>query len=248
MHDVFISYCREDVDLMKAIWLCLKKYDLIIWVDENIELGLDWRRDISIAIKDTRCLVVIMTPYIQDSRWVREELAYAETHGKPVYPLLASGDAKSSVPFGYMSSNWIDITGEDICGPKLRKLATTIKNKYGLGQNDVEEFQPLVKMTGNWQLEYTGAGFTGTGFYHFDEHNNFRATVFNPIFSENEIQEGTWKIENNALITQGTTSLRGKSMPFRAAVKIIKADIEAGVVDASVTSNGYELLGKLIRR
>jgi len=247
-HDIFLSYCRADREIMEDILHCLKNSGLNVFSDSDIEIGdPNWRQILREAIKTTRCLIVVLTPCVPNSRWVMEELATAETFQKSVYPVLAVGDEKSSVPFGYMTSNWIDIRNEQLCGNAMIKLADAIKFRYGLSLVVEENFQPWLKMIGKWKLSYSGSGFTGSGIYEFDDKNNFTATIFNPIFSENEEQVGWWKITGHQLIIEGKTKMRGQSMQFRSGIELIKVDMENGLVRAAVITNGFRVLGELAR-
>lgn len=45
----------------------------------------------------------------KNSTWVREELAYAKTLQKQIYPLLAHGDEVNAIPFGFSAYQWLDI-------------------------------------------------------------------------------------------------------------------------------------------
>jgi CheY-like chemotaxis protein len=61
------------------------------------------------AIQEIKAMVVILSPDAKNSTWVREELVFANTLKKQIYPLLARGDEANAIPFGFSAYQWIDI-------------------------------------------------------------------------------------------------------------------------------------------
>lgn len=110
LYHVFLSYKREDALMMHRIRGDLLREGVIVWTDEGIEAGTDsWKIAIEQAIESSHCLLVILTPRVKTSKWVREEISYAEKHGKQVYAVLAEGDEKTSIPFGMTDLQFTDI-------------------------------------------------------------------------------------------------------------------------------------------
>ncbi|MEO1290842.1 MAG: toll/interleukin-1 receptor domain-containing protein, partial [Chloroflexota bacterium] len=98
---------------------------LKVWTDEGIDVGTrSWKQAIQKAILDTKCLVCILSPDSAKSRWVQEELDFAELHDKKIYLILARGDEKSSIPFGFSTHQWVDI--RHYFFDEVYKLITTI--------------------------------------------------------------------------------------------------------------------------
>jgi hypothetical protein len=127
-HDVFISYGREDAALMQQVEKALLDAGLTIWTDRGIAPGSpSWKAAIEQAILDTRCIVVLFSPDSSESRWVRAELDYADTQGKPIYPLLVRGDATNAVPFGFTTYQWIDIRDPARLQAGLGQLIAALK-------------------------------------------------------------------------------------------------------------------------
>jgi hypothetical protein len=109
-HDVFLSYCREDVSTMQQLEKALREAGFTIWTDRGIAPGSpSWKTEIEKAIREARCIVVLFSPEAADSRWVRAELDYADAQRKPIYPLLVRGDTSNAVPFGFTTYQWIDV-------------------------------------------------------------------------------------------------------------------------------------------
>lgn len=108
--DIFLSYSRTDHELMVRIKNHLEQSGVRVWTDEGIAVGTpNWQMAIERAIQEIKAVVVILSPDAKSSAWVREELVFAKTLKKQIYPLLARGDEASAVPFGFSAYQWIDI-------------------------------------------------------------------------------------------------------------------------------------------
>ena len=130
-HDVFISYGREDSEMMKRVDQVLRGAGLTTWTDHGIHPGTpSWKVEIETAIRDAGCIVVLFSPDSAESRWVRAELDYADAQRKPIYPLLVRGDASQAVPFGFTSYQWIDVRNPGQVNAGLEQLIATLKGDH----------------------------------------------------------------------------------------------------------------------
>lgn len=110
MSHVFLSYTRRDTKIMRRVRGDLRAEGIVVWTDEGIEPGSQsWKLEIENAIRVAGCITCILSPDAVKSRWVREELNFAETQKKPILLLLARGDETNAVPFGFTEHQWIDI-------------------------------------------------------------------------------------------------------------------------------------------
>ncbi|MBL8163732.1 MAG: toll/interleukin-1 receptor domain-containing protein [Anaerolineae bacterium] len=133
-HDIFLSYSRADEPTMRQIYDHLTKTGFSVWIDQTgIPPGTpSWKRAIESAIDDTRCMVVIFSPDAKQSDWVRAEMDYASAQGKPIYPILARGDATNAVPFGHTTAQWVDIRNKPDISAEMSKLAAQIGVTIGV--------------------------------------------------------------------------------------------------------------------
>lgn len=112
-YDVFLSYSREDVEIMKKIQKSLEIFGFNIWTDEHIEVGTSsWKIEIEKAIRESSSLICLMSPNSSESRWVREELDFADSQNVKIYILLVQGESDSVIPFGFTSHQRIDIRND----------------------------------------------------------------------------------------------------------------------------------------
>ena len=73
MHDLFVSYAREDEAWVERFCELLKTDGLIVWKDSSIPTGKSFGRVIEEAIASSRAVVVVWSHYSIDSDWVRAE-------------------------------------------------------------------------------------------------------------------------------------------------------------------------------
>ncbi len=133
-HDVFISYSHKDSELMRQIRTSLVASGITTWTDESIEPGTSsWTKAIDSAIRETGCVAVILSPEAATSSWVGEELNFARLLEKRVFPILARGDEKISVPFELAGAQWFDIRAEGIYTDKLNQLIGGIRQYLKIG-------------------------------------------------------------------------------------------------------------------
>ena len=86
---LFISYARKDVEFAHRLNADLQRHGVTTWIDElGIRGGEDWPNRIATAIEGCKAMLVILSPDSMASEWVRRELAFADTKGKRVLPLL----------------------------------------------------------------------------------------------------------------------------------------------------------------
>lgn len=106
---------------------------LPVWTDETLFPGTrSWRKEIEKALEDADCLVVILSPGSKSSEWVTAEMDYAEAHDKRIFPVLAAGDKKTAIPFGYITAQWVDIRNKSQYEPEIQKLIFTVRVHMGL--------------------------------------------------------------------------------------------------------------------
>ncbi|MGJ3238886.1 MAG: SUMF1/EgtB/PvdO family nonheme iron enzyme [Anaerolineae bacterium] len=131
MHHVFLSYSRKDLPFMKRIQTDLQRAKLAVWSDEQLEPGTtSWQLAIEQAIRNAGCVMCIFSPDAANSQWVREELNYARMMNIQIIPLLARGDARVSIPFGYSSLQWVDIRKRDFYLTNMKAVILDLQKRF----------------------------------------------------------------------------------------------------------------------
>jgi hypothetical protein len=142
MADAFLSYAREDTPTMQRLAADLRAAGLSVWTDEGLEPGEpSWQKAIEEAIDEASCLVVILSPSAKESPWVNREIAYAQAQGLRIYPALASGDGRSSVPIAVINAQYVDLRRD--YDNSLKNLASAIKGRFAEAGRREEEPEPM---------------------------------------------------------------------------------------------------------
>jgi CheY-like chemotaxis protein len=129
--NIFLSYCREDNSVMTQVRDYLNRNQLTVWTDEGIKPGTaSWKLAIEDAIKKADCVVVVLSPDAYNSKWVRAEMDFAEAQGKLIFPILARGTEKDSVPMGFNAAQRIDIRGKEDFQTELRYLVNAVNEHF----------------------------------------------------------------------------------------------------------------------
>jgi hypothetical protein len=126
---VFISYSRNDAEIMQRVKTSLNDADIAVWTDTGIVYGTpNWQVAIEKAIEDSVCVICILTPDAKGSRWVREELVYATFYEKPVYMIHARGDNKSVAILGFTVAQELDVRDTTLYEPRMEQLIQRVLN------------------------------------------------------------------------------------------------------------------------
>lgn len=86
-HHIFLSYSRKDAGLMHKVRDVLTSEGLSAWTDEGIDPGTPlWDTAIEAALKNSVCMVVILTPNAINAKGLRDEIHYAIIHNIRIFP------------------------------------------------------------------------------------------------------------------------------------------------------------------
>lgn len=127
--DIFLSYSRQETDLMQRVCSDLRNYGFTVWTDETLKPGEEsWKRAIESAIEASRCIVVILSPGAKKSEWVERELEYARAQGRRIFPLLAKGNDQNAIPFELIRAQRADIRHDYESG--MRALVNAVRGYF----------------------------------------------------------------------------------------------------------------------
>ena len=107
MAHVFISYSHKERAYAHKLADEIKRRGIEVWIDDRINYGEQWPRVIQENLEHCGVLVVIMSPNAYNSRWVQNELVFAQELGKAVVPLLLEGRVWLSLA----SSQYVNVAG-----------------------------------------------------------------------------------------------------------------------------------------
>jgi hypothetical protein len=108
-HDIFVSYRREDRELVVAVVRRLDARGVKTWYDANVEGGSDWRETTAAELSDSGMLVVFFSEEMNNARQLKKELQVADGAGKPVVPVLIEDTRpRGGYLYDLADRNWIE--------------------------------------------------------------------------------------------------------------------------------------------
>src|SRR5215217_4059090 len=123
MTQIFISYSRKDFVFVRKLAGDLETAGYDVWWDvSDLRGGDDWMRIIPAAIETSDYFIAVLSPNAITSEWVKREYTQALSLRKKIIPIML---ARSSVPFGLNTLNYIDFTSNDYA-INLKSLLDTL--------------------------------------------------------------------------------------------------------------------------
>ncbi|NNK28908.1 MAG: TIR domain-containing protein [Flavobacteriaceae bacterium] len=107
MHDIFISYAKEDTDQAEQLAQALKAKGFDVWYDIEIPTGTTYDNVIQKALDDTKCVVVLWSEHSIESEWVKVEAGEGKSRDILVPVLIADVE----VPLAFRLRQTASMTG-----------------------------------------------------------------------------------------------------------------------------------------
>ncbi|MEP7293851.1 MAG: toll/interleukin-1 receptor domain-containing protein [Chloroflexota bacterium] len=143
MSHVFISYSKKNKAYARKLADHLLANDFDVWIDDRIDFGANWEREIFKAIDDCAAIIVIMIPDSYESIWVQRERQHAENRNKQPFPLLLDGEV---FPF-YNVIQYYDVPGDKLpVEAFLERLATFVPRSETKGMDVATTPQEKAKL------------------------------------------------------------------------------------------------------
>jgi hypothetical protein len=137
--DVFISYHRGDAEFVAALTSELEKRNVTVWFDHHqIKPGDIFASVLEQALRQVRCVVIVVTPGSVQSRWVRNEYYRALTLDSQTVDgvRLIAVVADDAEPPGFLGDrDWVDFRDPDRFAECVDRLVSGIKGERGAGSH-----------------------------------------------------------------------------------------------------------------
>ena len=170
MHDVFVSYAREDKNTVQTLIETLQESGMSVWWDSEIHTGTRFDAMIDDALRDSRSVLVVWSDHSVDSDWVKMEAQFGLAR-EILLPIRIS-DVELPQPFHRIQT--ADLSNKSSSEhyraefERFRKdLETTIQRGALLAKHKVHGFDraaiavlPLVNRSRNEDDEYLADGIT----------------------------------------------------------------------------------------
>jgi O-acetyl-ADP-ribose deacetylase (regulator of RNase III) len=131
-NEVFISYSRKDLDIVKQIYESLIKSGIRCWLDvEGMYSGVSFKKVIVDAIKHSKVLLFMSSEHSNKSSNVVSEISLAMSHGKRIIPVRLDMTAYSeSIEYDIINHDYVVYDKsriEESNSEMLKKIASTLK-------------------------------------------------------------------------------------------------------------------------
>src|ERR1044072_5595757 len=126
---VFVSYAREDHDLVRVILDGLRAKGINIWVDtQDLQPGEDWNSSIYQALKEAAGMIIFISPASMGSGYVRQEITAAAKGTKEfIIPVIL--EHVPDLPMSLAKYQWLDLSEDKYQNlpNAINKLASTVE-------------------------------------------------------------------------------------------------------------------------
>lgn len=135
-YDVFISYSREDSEIVNRIVEILSAKGICSWMDKDgIESGDAFKTVIVSAIENSGVFLFFSSISSNSSEWTVKEVNLAIYKKKPIIPVrLDETEYNPSILFDLVGLDYIDILTEQIESAIESKLIKSIKKHLGVNK------------------------------------------------------------------------------------------------------------------
>jgi hypothetical protein len=106
----FVSYARQDRELVGGLKVDLERLGREVWIDEKLRGGQEWWDEILAAIRSCDLFVWTVSPASVKSTACKAELTYASDLGRPVLPIMIKPVAIGLTPQRVANSQIVDYT------------------------------------------------------------------------------------------------------------------------------------------
>lgn len=111
MPDIFISYSRRDIEFARWLTASLEARGADVWFDHSdIRAGIKWSSAIQQGLRDSRSMVVIISPESMASPNVEDEWQWFLDRKKPLIPVLLK---PADIHFQLSRIQYIDFAHQD---------------------------------------------------------------------------------------------------------------------------------------
>ena len=108
---VFISYSHQDKTYVGRIKQELARHGIDYFVDDHVKFGSIIFDQLEQGLKKCKAVIVIVSSHSMNSTWVKNEIDFALTHEKKIFPLLLEG---SEFRLGLYSMKYADVRGHEM--------------------------------------------------------------------------------------------------------------------------------------
>jgi len=114
MATIFVSYNRRSEVIAQVLVRDIEALGHTAWFDQELSGGQAWWDQILARVRDCNVFVFVLNPESLDSTACKREYGYAADLGKPILPVLASGDVSTNLlPPALTQIQYVDYRNQD---------------------------------------------------------------------------------------------------------------------------------------
>lgn len=132
MRDIFVSYSRQDQDIVLPFVQSIEqRFGSVCWIDlDGIESGSQFEDVIVDAIDACKVVLFMLSDNSLDSKWTKREVLYAEKRGKRIVPIVIDGKGlRKWFEFHFCDIDYVDLKSPEQQEKLFRNLATWLGGK-----------------------------------------------------------------------------------------------------------------------
>ena len=128
MANVFVSYSRQSEAIAKIVADDIRALGRTVWFDQELSGGQSWWDQILAMIRDCDLFVLVVDPNALKSTACKREYDYAADLGKPILPVLVSGEVSTNLlPPALSRIQFVDYLKQDRdAALRLARAFTTV--------------------------------------------------------------------------------------------------------------------------
>ncbi len=122
-YDVFLSYSAQDKEWVEQFEEALNESGIHAWFDvANIEPGEHWRNHIEKALRESKALIVILSPNTIESPWMFFELGAAVAGEKRIIPVLTQDMEWKNIPLPLTRYQYVKAESPTDAGKRVAQV------------------------------------------------------------------------------------------------------------------------------
>lgn len=125
--DLFISYSRRDVEIVRRLHQSLTAAGRACWVDwSDIPPASQWRNEIEEAVQQASTCLFVLSPDWVASEVCKFEFEMAERYGKRLIAVIARDVPSKQIPDRVRALDWIFCRSHDVFDGAISRIETAI--------------------------------------------------------------------------------------------------------------------------
>ena len=150
MHDVFVSYSRNELDFVHRLAVRLRDSGFSVWVDvDGIYPGEVFWPEVAKAIDDATVIVFVLTPQSLESEFCLLELDRAIERHKRIVPLLHRAVATAGLHEELGKRQWVFFRNDDDPDRAFEALLSAVRADWG----PLRELARLLQRATEWEAK-----------------------------------------------------------------------------------------------